>query len=358
MTSPTPQKPGRARIRWIDAARAFAVLAVLVMHYRAYVIIPLEDYPPAAARIWRFVADQLTPVRMPLLLFMSGMLASTKLLNSTPGAISRGISSLYLNGVWTTIYFAVSFLLVVSSPGQIDSWNEWLLLLVTPGSNLWFVWALAFWAFLFVFLKRLPAWLVLLVFASTNVAGILLRDIIPEGTQVMPVLRYGLFFAIGVYGGKYATRFLRSDVAPKAITLAFIYPVIDAISKVDGIDRLGRVFLLDVRSIVGIGAVAAVLAICCRWNLFAKISGYIGRKTLPLFVCHLPLLWLVINNSTVHAVLTPHGLELAWPLLGVIYLTAGSLLIDFSARKIGAKHIFDVPEILIPPSARTPRTRA
>lgn len=358
MTSPALQKPARPRIKWIDAARAFAVIAVLVMHYRAYVVVPLDDYPPSAAHVWRVITDQLTPVRMPLLLFMSGMLASSKLLSDTPGALSRGISSLYLNGVWTTIYFATSFFLVTPSPGQITSWSEWLWLLIIPGSNLWFVWALALWAFLFIFLKKLPPWLVIYAFACANVAGILLRDHLPDGMQLMPVLRYGLFFALGVYGGKFATQFLRANIISKTILLAVTYPVIDAISKVDGIDRLGRVLLLDLRSLVGIAAVASFLAICCRWAIFARVSGYIGKKTLPLFVCHLPLLWLVMNNAQVRELLTPHSIEYLWPLIGTLYLVAGSLLVDFVARRVGARHIFDVPEILIPPSARKARANS
>lgn len=338
----------RIRVSWIDAARAFAVLAVLVMHYRAYVVSPLDDYPHFADRAWQILTTELTPVRMPLLLFMSGLLASSKVLTSASGALTRGISSLYLNGVWTTVYFLLSFFLVTSSPGEIPSLSQWALQLVTPGSNLWFIWALSAWAFAFILLRHLPPWLVLSAFFIISIFGILMRDDIPGGGPMTSTLRYGIFFALGVYGGRYAVRFLESHVIVKAVVLTGVYVAIDRLITVDGIDRLGRATLINLQSVAGIGLVAAAMVICCRWNIFSAVSGFIGRRTLPLFVCHLPLLWLVMNVPVVRSLLTPPGAELFWPLFGGAFLTGGSLLVEVIARKVGARHLFDVPRGLLP----------
>lgn len=341
----------RPRIAWIDAARAFAVLAVLLMHYRAYVIAPLPDYPSDFAHFWRVISDELTPIRMPLLLFMSGILASSKLLGSSAAAAGRGISSLYLNTVWTTIYFGLSFLLVSASPGQINSWQEWLTFILLPGSNLWFVWALGAWAFLFISFKRLPSSIVLGTFAIANAVGILLRDALPPELQVMPVLRYGLYFAFGVYAKKYAITFFEDFLARKAVVFAACYVALDQLAGLEGVDRLGRVVLLDAQSIAGIGAVSAALAICCKWRPFSATSGYIGRRTLPLFVCHLPFLWLA-TNTPLSKILSPSGFEPLWPIFGLCYLVIACIAFSTIARKVGLSHLFDTPAFLLPQNIR------
>ncbi|WP_156758966.1 acyltransferase family protein [Microbacterium karelineae] len=346
LTNPPPRPQQGARIAWIDAARAVAVLAVILMHYKGYTVNPLGDYPSTERRVWREITEALTPIRMPLLLFISGMLASSKLLGSTAAAARRGISSLYLNGVWTTIYFLASFLLVVPSPGQLDSVWQWLRQLVLPGSNLWFVWALAAWAFAFILLKRLPMWLVLGGFLVLSMVGLLMRDSLPGALP--STFRYGLFFALGVYGSRYAVGFFSSAVATKAVVLLGIHVAAGRLAYVDGVDRFGRVLLIEVQSLAGLAAVSAVLVLLCRWGAFARVSGFIGKRTLPLFVCHLPLLWIVLNVDQVRAALSPAGFEWAWPILGTVTLAAGSLLIDFLARRLGARHLFDVPEALLP----------
>jgi len=339
------------RILWIDAARAFAVLAVLLMHYQAYVGGPANPAPEGLERIWPWIVTQLGPVRMPLLLFMSGLLASSRLLSTNKAAAAaRGISSFYLNAVWTTIYFIAGLFLTAPGPGQIDSVADWARQLVTPGSNLWFVWALGFWAIAFIFLRPLPPVLVLALFVAAGIFGDLARSSLPS--RLVPVLIYGTFFALGVYGKKYMLDFLRSHVVAKAIVLGTIYALVHRVAQVDGTDRVLRSLLIDLRSMLAIMLFASVFVLLVRWAPLGRFLAIIGQRTLPLFVCHLPLLWTVINIAPLREMLTLPHLELAWPLLGLAYLAGGSLAIHWIARKIGARHLFDVPQVLLPRSAR------
>lgn len=358
LTSMLPRTPRRdrvsseprahtTRILWIDAARAFAVLAVLLLHYDAYVIQVENPNPQGIAVIWTWITTQLQPVRMPLLLFMSGMLASRKLLSREHApAAARGISSFYLNAVWTTVYFLISFLLVQESPGEIHSIGEWALHIVSPGTNLWFIWALGFWAFAFILLKRLPPPLVLALFFFTGMLADLTRADLPS--RVVPVLIYGIYFALGVYGRRYAMTMLQSDVLIKAAALIVLYMTMNRLTEVEDVDRIVASTLITVRSVVAIALFVSLFVIICWWKPLGRALAFVGRRTLSLFVCHLPLLWLVLNVPAVEAVLTPLGFEALWPVFGVIFLAGGSLAFELLARKVGAGFLFDPPQFLLP----------
>jgi len=321
------------------------------MHYQAYVGAPANPNPEGLERVWPWIVTQLQPVRMPLLLFMSGLLASSRLLSDDKSAAAaRGISSFYLNAMWTTIYFVVSLFLTTPSPGEIETVGEWASQLVTPGPNLWFVWALGFWAIAFIFLRPLPPVLVLTLFAATGVVGDLIRSSLPS--RLVPVLIYGIFFALGVYGKQYLLEFLKTQVVTKLVVLTITHAAIHRLAQVEGLDRVLRSLIVDLRSVAAIALFASLFVILVRWPPLGRFLAAIGQRTLPLFVCHLPLLWIVLNVSALRDALTLPHLELIWPLMGLTYLAGGSLAVHWVTRKIGARHMFDVPQVLLPRSAR------
>lgn len=327
------------------------MLAVLLMHYYVRVVSPANPQPDGLEVVWPWIIDQLQPIRMPLLLFLSGMLASSRLLGERRApAAARGISSLYLNAVWTTIYFLVSFFFVVPASGQMNSIGEWALHLVVPGPNLWFVWALGFWALLFIVLRTLPPLLVLALFFFTGIFASQFYQLFPS--SVLPVFLYGIYFALGVYGKDIAIAFFEKDVITKFIVLGVIFAAVHRVMQLGGLDPVIRSTMSNVRSVAGLSMEAAFFVIVCKWDAISRVLGFIGRRTLALFVCHLPLVWLVMNVDALRAILTPTGAEVLWPVFGVVFLAAGSLAFEWAARRVGARHLFDTPRWLLPPYSR------
>lgn len=343
-TTSTPAP--RARVQWLDAARAFAVLAVLLGHYQVYIMVHVNPDPSGIERLWPTIVHFLQPVRMPLLLFMSGMLASSRLLTSATGGFSRAISSFYLNAIWVTIYFLIAIPLRLTSSGSAKTVGEWLTHIVLPSENLWFIWALGFWALCFTFLRKLPMPLVLTAFALTGIAGDLLRGEIPP--RAVAVLIYGIFFALGVYARDIMFKFVQAQLLPKIAVLGASYLALREILSTKGLDPVVRSLTIDVRSIVAIAAAVCIFALLVRMNWFARPMAFIGRHTLSIFVVHLPLTWLIMNPGPLRDALTPAGAEFYWPVFGMIFLVGGCLLFEWAARKIGARHLFDPPEWLLP----------
>lgn len=331
---------------WLDAARAFAVIAVVLSHYQVYVMSQAIPDPGGLERIWPEIVTQLKPIRMPLLLFMSGMLASSRLLGSAIGAGTRSVSSFYLNTVWVTVYFLISIPLNISSAGATDSVRSWILHIILPSENLWFVWALGFWALLFIFLRKLPTALVISLFIITGVAGDMLRGDIPS--RWVAVLVYGIFFVLGVYARDTMFSFVASNLMPKAVVLAAAYIGMHFVFRAQKLDPIVRSLAIDVRSLIAIGLFACIFALLVKMRWLARPLAFIGRHTLSIFVMHMPLLWGLMEFDWLLSVISPAGLEILWPIIGTTLLVATSLAMEWVFRSIKCTFLFDMPRILSP----------
>lgn len=64
---------------WVDASRAVAVLAVLMLHFQMWIIEPYDTDPGMVTQAWAALSSFMEPIRMPLLFLESGILASSAL---------------------------------------------------------------------------------------------------------------------------------------------------------------------------------------------------------------------------------------------------------------------------------------
>ena len=139
MITTAPSRPTAARVGWIDGARGACVLAVVLFHVIAWHLADLA-VAPGAARIWDPVTSYLGSLRMPLLLAVSGMLASDRIRAGfrRGGLLRRTVSTGYLYVVWTAIYLAVYVLLDEPTlPHAPQDRGDAFLGLVLPQTPLW-----------------------------------------------------------------------------------------------------------------------------------------------------------------------------------------------------------------------------
>ena len=117
-----------SRMAWMDIVRGAAVLAVVAFHS----VTMVERYGIEANVIWRYLNETLKLFRMPILVFLSGMLLTRSLAKPTPQYIYGKISGIFWPFlVWSTIYGVVL---------QLDFTNiQALQILYTGGSHLWFL---------------------------------------------------------------------------------------------------------------------------------------------------------------------------------------------------------------------------
>ena len=83
-------KPSAARMQWMDLLRGLAVLLVVVLH--------AASHGGAEVEGWTLVNRHLTPFRMPLLMFLSGMLLHRSLAKPLPVYLWGKVAALPRNG--------------------------------------------------------------------------------------------------------------------------------------------------------------------------------------------------------------------------------------------------------------------
>lgn len=302
---------GTGRLVWVDAARGTAVSLVVLMHFVFWISLPSAS-ADAPVQAWRFFTGVLAPFRMSLLFALAGVLTSRYVVAGWSAKVrTRVTDGVYLYVVWTFIYVAFSLLplagLGMPFRGQ-SAWREF----VAPTTPLWFILGLALWtAVLALVGGRVPAWILLPALALVSLAvGWLWPDDVPPR-----ILYYGFFFALGVYGTSWLTTF---GGRPKPLLTACCAVTV----VVAQLARMAWPAVEPVTDLVaataGILVALAGVSIACRWRPFATAMSWVGRRTLTVYVLHVPIV--VLLGALVAATGVGHTVILTWfgPVLGMV----------------------------------------
>ena len=334
-----------ARLAWVDAARGVCVLLVVLLHVRIFVYAPLTP-PTNGVEIWTQLTEFFGAFRLPLLFVVSGLVASKRVRAgwSDRRTLLRAVSLYWLYLVWLTVYALVS--IVVISPGipfRIMTVGHYAAQLVVPDSMLWFIFALAAYVVLLSSLRRVrPAW-VLAVLAAISVATGA-APVTRDEALWLHVVYYAVFFAVGVYLAP-ALRALAANRARWRVPLAvgaFIACQLLWQQSVEGTVLESALRLLRDGSAVALSII--VIALLVRWQPFAATASAIGRRTLPIFVLQLPLIWVLYLLPPVE-----WSLGVAWirhlaPLLFTALIVVASLGIHSLVMRGSGRVLFGLPQ--------------
>lgn len=334
-----------ARLAWVDAARGVCVLLVVLLHVRIFVYAPLT---PATngVEIWTQLTEFFGAFRLPLLFVVSGLVASKRVRAGWGDrhTVLRAVSLYWLYAVWLTVYAVLS--IVVVDPGvpfRVMTPLHYFEQLFVPDSMLWFIFALAAYVVLLGSLHRVRPAVMLAVLAVASVA-----------TGAMPVTRdealwlhvvyYAVFFAVGVYLAPTLRALAASRVrwrVPLALG-AFIACQLLWQQSVEGTVLESVLRLLRDSSAVALSII--VIALLVRWRPFAATASAIGRRTLPIFVLQLPLIWVLYLLPPVE-----WSLGVAWirhlaPLLFTALIVAAALGIHSLVMRGSGRVLFRLPE--------------
>ena len=334
-----------ARLAWVDAARGVCVLLVVLLHVRIFVYAPLA---PATngIEIWTQLTEFFGAFRLPLLFVVSGLVASKRVRAgwSDPRTVLRAVSLYWLYLVWLTVYAVLS--IVVISPGipfRVMTPLHYLEQVFVPDSMLWFIFALAAYVVLVSSLHRVRPAVMLAVLAAVSVA-----------TGAVPVTRaealwlhvvyYAVFFAVGVYLAPALRQLASSRVrwrVPLAVG-AFIACQLLWQQSAEGTVLESALRLLRDGSAVVLSIV--VIALLVRWRPFASVASAIGRRTLPIFVLQLPLIWVLYLLPPVEWSLTISGVRHLAPVLGTALIVAVALGIHSLVMRGSGRVLFGLPQ--------------
>lgn len=281
-------------MRWIDIARALCVLAVVVMHTTISLLVVVDHTQVDVG--WRQIVDAMTPFRMPALALLSGMLLARRIRSGWADRSARASVAL---SYWLYVVWLLVFLLVAVGVG----WSVWLGplgagsplqgaqtfvdQLVLPRTILWYVMALAIWTGILTLIHRVPPAAVLITLSALSVASFYLPG---DGSdQYRNVLRYFIFFAVGAYFSTSLRVWLTRRLPTTAFFAVAAFALVVFIAQFGSDENVDRVLALP-RDIAGAVIVMGIAIGLSHIPGLGHALAWTGRRTLPIYVMHVPLL--------------------------------------------------------------------
>ncbi len=268
-------KTMRARVEWMDTLRGAAIVLVILNHAIYNVQQAYDDAPDWVV----LINDLLAPVRMPAMVFLSGLLLA--------GSLEKGAGR-YIDGklrkiawpflIWTLIGYAyelTDFYLgegALDVPGPIEA-------LVTPIGHLWFLQNIFLFYVLALALKDVTP---LLPATAALVVGLFLDG---------DALRFATLFAcfmVGAWFSWHAGVFEMITRRGWALAVASVVALSLCVLGVAGVD-MRAVVRYEVFSVVFVAAAvlltsrAAMAVAHQRW---VALLRYIGRNSLIFYLVH------------------------------------------------------------------------
>ncbi|WP_375390806.1 acyltransferase family protein [uncultured Sphingomonas sp.] len=300
-----------SRLASIDALRGLAVLAVVFMHVASN----LNSPSPLVASI----IAVLTPVRMPLLMTISGMLASG-LRHQPARAMRRAAGLAWLVVCW--LPFELTLRRVAGMGG-----GSWYAEMLGPPNELWFVWGLA------LLIGTLPC------VGRAGAAGAMpvafaASALLPRGGHLNIAYLEMMYNAVFFYGGVFFAARWRTLLGASPWRWCGWLAVFAVAHAANAalIGRTGHYWLMPVESFAAIG-----LCLCGgEWLARLPIADrltWLGRRTLPIYIAHAPLIRL-------GAWALPHPGFGAVVLLTAVMVTA-TLMLEKALKAIGLGGAYD-----------------
>lgn len=350
--STTPVLDGGAaaatqRTAWADVAKGVCILLVVLWHVimKHYLQVDWRLSMPIPGA-WGSLGEQLLPLRMPVFFAISGMFAV--------GAVNRpwrvlGRSKVakffYLYAIWLLIHTAILSFTPGFNTEHASGVGELVEQLTITPSNLWYFYALAAYFLIAKTVRRLPVPLVLGVAFALSAAA-------AAGLLATPGNRGGLyqnlvFFLAGLYF-RPAMDWLATTAGWRRLALTGgAYAVILAAMAATGARSWPGVW--PAASIVAIAFGVTAAALLCRWSMVSSALASIGRRTLPIYVLHMPLLALVhfvlvtpVSRANSSGQL---GLAIAEPVLLTAVLAGACLALHHGLQRLGAGWLFELPRL-------------
>lgn len=339
----------RERIGWVDLARGFSVVAVVLTHIGTYhfepVTAPIDD---SAVSAWAIVNDALGVVRMPLLLLISGWLAASKIrqgLGSLRARLSLA-TNYYLYLVWLLVYLAVTIALG-NGPGVPEpvrpGWDV-VRQVVAPDSTLWFIYALVIFVAGLALVRRWPPWLVL--FGLFVVGWAAHREFTYLDPAWARIPQLAVFFGVGVYAKDLLRRLAASSAhsAGAAILSAGLYTLLLTNPPI----IYYPVYVLC-SVLAGVAMLGLARAISLHAPGPARVGEWIGQRTLGIYVLHFPFVMMLAVSSggalidLERSLLASTAMRWYFPLMATTIIVLACLVTEEALRRAGAEWLFRLP---------------
>lgn len=214
------------RLHWIDSLRGAAILLVIHLHVvnRVYQIVPdankfLENFTAIVA-----------PLRMPLLLFLSGLFVSYSI---SKGRVSffkgKFKNILYPYLIWTTITFSQIYFVNELSGDIFD--KSLLEAFISPIAHMWFLYNLLIYFIIIYFLNKV-SYILPLILSLVSYIVLVSNDI--TNFQLNKFISLFFFFSLGSYLGQDISK-LTKKISSINIMVLIVLGMIGVLSTLENL---------------------------------------------------------------------------------------------------------------------------
>jgi len=314
------------RIGWMDLLRGLAILLVILHHSTQIVVYRIGEVPG----FFEFLSAFFAPFRMPMLMFLSGLLVAGSLKAPTGpyiwGKVRRIVWPII---VWTLVYAAAEFVADPSQakymPWELGFWNTYL----------WFMQFVFAYYIIALVLRVVPAWVMVVV-------PFVVMFLIPGELELLQRFFYLMpFFFLGAFIEKHWDQYAKLLSVPVAAVLSII-PIGVALYS-------GFVEALWYEPWSALPAMLGIL-ILVRLTATVPDAGwlrpvrFVGRYSLIYYVSHYPV-FAALGWLAMKAGITNPGLGLV-----VIFAVTVAISTAFAllGRRMPVKLLFELPKRLWP----------
>lgn len=293
-----PSPSSAPRLRWVDVAKALAIVLV-ALHHSVVFAGAAGWLPPLAVEL----NAQIGAVRMPLFFLAAGLFAHSALTRPWPVVLRRRVAFFaYLYLLWTLVRFILFQVVPDVRPAGLDGDLTALVVSpVLPGTGLWFIYALILFSVLAKLTLRVPLWLQLGGAAAASASfgsGLVAVDSFAWRNMFM----YYVFFLVGMHFRRTIVELVGRTRPWHVLVLALC-----TVAALYGVRAVGARSIPGTWLLVSCVAVAFGLAASSqldRTRLADRLS-HVGRNTLPVYLIHVPVVALLVAG--VERLLEPAG---------------------------------------------------
>ncbi|MCW2972676.1 MAG: ycfT [Thermoleophilia bacterium] len=316
------------------------------------------DWPASAHGViaaWQELSVVLQPLRMPLFFLISGWFVAGWLARPLGRFLERRVlRPWWLFAAWISVHGLVWVVLPpIHGVNRVEQWRDVPLELVWASSGIWYLYALAAYGLVARLVRRVPTGLVLAGAAALAVAASAHPFGELDGNRYQ-VLGNLVFFLVGArLPGLVRTLGERAaHHGPITLLAAALFVALSlAATQLDLRDTTGVVFALGV---LGVAAgIATAVVIDRAAPGVSRRGAWLGARTLPVYVLHVPLIALLdlaLRRSGVASWLVSGGAATdvaaaLYPLVAVALVVTVSLLVHRLLAPI-APWLFELPGVV------------
>jgi uncharacterized membrane protein YcfT len=274
MSMTATNAPPRGRVDWVDYAKGFCIIMVVMMHSTLGV-----EAQAGREGFMHYVVAFATPFRMPDFFLISGLFLSRVIDRDWRTYLDRKVVHfIYFYLLWTAIQFAVKAPHFAAEMGWVGVVKAYALSFIEPFGILWFIYLLAVFAVVIKALRLVPSTVIWLAGAALEIAHVSTGwTVIDEFASRFVYFYTGYLFARQVFA---LAAFVQARPAVALLGLA-AWALLDGFAVFAGYSQIPFVSLG--LGLLGAGAVVSVAALLAKVSLFDPLR-FCGRNSIVIYL--------------------------------------------------------------------------